>query len=107
MKPGKGSATEEKLAKWAKVGDPLPIEFRLARAVRIVPVSDTTITHALDQFDTVVTRIETCRGRELRDGQIVMSWEKNASDDATCVACDSRTFCPEYAKVTVPRLPKA
>lgn len=107
VKPDSGSAAEAQLAAWAKVGDPLPLEFRLERAVRIVPVSDATITRALNEFDTVVTRIETCRGRELRDGQIVSAWEKNSSDDATCVACDSRTFCPDYAKVSVPRLPSA
>ena len=107
VKPAKGSTAETQFAAWSKVGDPLPLEFRLERAVRIVPVSEATIAHALNEFDTVVTRIETCRGRELRDGQIVSAWEKNPSDDATCVACDSRTFCPSYAKVTVPRLPAA
>jgi hypothetical protein len=107
VKPPVGSDADKQLAVWAKVGDPLPFEFRLERAVRIVPVGDATIAHALDQFDTVVTRIETCRGQELQDGQIVSAWEKNSTDDATCVACDSRTFCPDYAKVTVPRLPAA
>jgi hypothetical protein len=107
VKPVVGSDGEQQLAKWSKVGDRLPLEFRLERAVRIVPVSDATIAHSLDEFDRVVTRIETCRGRELRDGQIVSAWEKNSSDDPTCVACDSRTFCPDYAKVTIPRLPAA
>lgn len=105
--PSLGSDAERELGSWAKTGDPLPLDFRLARAVRIVPVSDATIQQSLAEFDAVVTRIETCRGRELQGGKIIASWEKNATDEATCVACDSRTFCPEYAKVKMPRLPAA
>jgi PD-(D/E)XK nuclease superfamily len=107
VKPSPGSIAEDQLATWSAAGDPLALSFRLERAVRIVRVSDETIQDALDQFDRVVTRIETCRGRELRDGRIISAWEKNPTDEATCVACDSRTFCPEYVKVTTPRLPAA
>jgi hypothetical protein len=107
VKPAKGSEADKQLASWSKAGDPLPLEFRLARAVRVVPVTDKTIQQALDEFDSVVTRIETCRGLELRNGKIIASWETNTTDEGTCVACDSRTFCPAYAKVTSPRLPAA
>jgi hypothetical protein len=107
VRPPDGSGAEHELAKWARLGDPLPFEFRLARALRIVPLSDETIQESLDEFDAVVTRIETCRGAELRGGKIIASWEKNPQDEATCVACDSRTYCPDYPRVTSPRLPAA
>jgi hypothetical protein len=105
--PAEGSQAEGDLAAWANTGDAVDLEFRLARAVRVVSVSPETIADALDQFDAVVTRIETCRGTEAVNGNIVASWEKNATDEATCVACDSRTFCPEYAKAAIPRIPTA
>jgi hypothetical protein len=107
VKPDTGSDAERQLAKWSKVADPLPLEFRLRRAVRVVPVSNSTIHQALEEFDSVVARIETCRGQELRDGRIVQSWDRNSNDEATCVACDSRTFCPAYDKATSPRVPTA
>jgi hypothetical protein len=107
VRPASGSEAERQLAKWARLGDPLPFEFRLARALRVVPVSDATVQESLDQFDAVVTRIETCRGTELHGGKIIASWEKNPQDEATCVACDSRTYCPAYPRVTTPRLPAA
>ena len=74
----------------------------LERAVRIVPVSDATITRALNEFDTVVTRIETCRGRELRDGQIVSAWEKNSGSRrvhlAGCTANPSGAWVVQQAR---------
>jgi PD-(D/E)XK nuclease superfamily len=105
VQPEVGSTAERQLATWKQLGDPLPFEFRLARALRVVPVSDATVQESLEQFDSVVTRIETCRGSELHGGKIIASWEKNPADEGTCVACDSRTYCPDYPKVTEPRLP--
>lgn len=103
--PDPGSLAEEQLAAWKEVGDPLPLEFRLARAMRVVPVSDETIATALGEFDSVVERIETCRGNEVRDGSLIQAWEQNSEDESTCSACDSRTYCPAYDKVSAPRLP--
>lgn len=107
VRPESGSLAERQLARWRQPGDLLPFEFRLARALRVVPVSDATVQDSLEQFDSVVTRIETCRGSELHGGKIIASWEKNPQDEATCVACDSRTYCPAYPGVTEPRLPAA
>jgi hypothetical protein len=59
-----------------------------------------TVTHALEQFDRTVVRMEVCRGRELENGGVLNRWEKS-----TCTACDARTFCPSYWKEREPRLP--
>ncbi len=83
----------------------LPLDFRLRRALRVVSVSDETIRRSLEQFDEVVARIETCRGKEVLTSKVLAIWEKNPEDEGTCAACDSRTFCPSYRKESSPRLP--
>jgi hypothetical protein len=108
--PDPGTDIERVLTQW-NPRDPrqplpaLPLEFRLSRAVRVIPVTRASVTEALERFDDVVARIETCRGRELSHGRIISSWDKDASDDSTCTACDARTFCPENTRHNRPRLP--
>jgi hypothetical protein len=105
--PEPGSPTERLIRDWREGDDPpdLPLDFRLARAVRVVEVSPAAIQASLEQFDGVVARIEICRGQELKSGRVLSTWEKNASDESTCTACDSRTFCPSYKKESLPQLP--
>jgi hypothetical protein len=105
VEPEVGSAAEIALAKWRDRQDQLPFPFRLQRAVRVVPVSEATITESLSRFDEVVSRIEVCRAQELQTGSIMASWEANASDEATCTACDSRTYCTTFAGASTPRVP--
>ncbi|MFB3852590.1 MAG: PD-(D/E)XK nuclease family protein [Vicinamibacterales bacterium] len=113
--PPAGSTAETLLNKW-KVRDKnlpqLPFDYRLARALRIVPISATSIANALQAFDGVVKDIETCRGREVHGTPVLQAWTKNSAQEDTCVVCDSRTFCPDYQKKyakkhgeTEPRLP--
>jgi hypothetical protein len=112
--PAPGSVEEQLILEWAP-GKPvpvLPIEFKLERAVRVIPVDYQAIQTALESFDLVVKDIETCRGREWHGAPVLQAWTKNSSDEQTCVVCDSRTYCPEYqAKYakkhgdTEPRLP--
>ena len=83
----------------------MPFEFWLKRALRVLPVTDATIAHALQECDSVVARIEICQARELQQGQGLVTWEKNAEDESTCAACDARTFCPSYTAETKPKLP--
>lgn len=105
--PLPGSLAAQRLAAWRPRTDPpeLPFDYRLARSLRVVPVSEDSIKNALDQFDGIVRRIETCRGREMAAAPILDAWERNPSDESTCAACDSRTFCPSFTDETRPRLP--
>lgn len=114
--PDKGSEIENLLMGWTekhkkrpkgiKVPLPvLPFDFRLQRALRVVQVTPETIRKSLKEFDGVVARIETCRGKELSSTKILSTWEKNAADEDTCKACDTRTFCPDYKGEGLPQLP--
>ncbi|MCP4542412.1 MAG: PD-(D/E)XK nuclease family protein [Chloroflexi bacterium] len=106
--PEIGSETAELISAWRRGEDPppLPLDFRLRRALRIVEIDPSTVQTALHSFDEVVARIETCRGKELQVGRVLSTWEKNATDENTCTRCDSRTFCPSYTQERIPRLPR-
>jgi len=105
--PEPGSETERLLTKWREKDEPLllPFEFRFARTIRVTPIDEESIVKALSEFDAVVARIETCRGRELQDAKVLSTWEKNPTDESTCTACDARTFCPSCKLETTPILP--
>lgn len=83
----------------------IPFDFRLKRALRLVSVNDATIEKSLEAFDRVVVQIETCRGKEMLSGSVLKTWVKNASDENTCKACDSRTYCDAYKSEKYPSLP--
>lgn len=105
--PEPGSEAARVLARWEK-GMPLPqlpFEFRLRRALRVIPVTPNTVQDALVAFDETVARIEVCRGKELAQGRVIETWEKNSVDESTCTACDARTFCPSYRVESQPKLP--
>lgn len=99
--PEPGSLDEAAIRSWSSrsKGDPgLSFAFRLRRALRIVPVSDSSIQHALAAFDTVVQRIEECRNKEANGQSILTAWYRNPDEEATCTVCDSRTYCPDFQK---------
>ena len=100
MIPEAGSEAEKLLREWdgKDLMPELPFEFRLRRALRVVEVTLESKRASLERFDEVVARVETCRGRELVEEQVVDSWEKNPSYENTCTVCDFRTFCPAYRK---------
>jgi hypothetical protein len=105
--PARGSETERLINNFRKKDEVpvLPLEFRLERMMRLVHVTPRTIEQSLVEFDKVVARIETCRGKELTEGRLMNNWERNAADESTCTACDAKTFCPEYHVETTPTLP--
>ena len=108
--PEPGSGDEATLRDWKPKGkddEPplLSIDFRLRRAIRVVPISEKSKVDSLKAFDDTVGRIEKCVAEEARTGLVIASWEKNADHEPTCEACDSKTFCPEFKKETAPRLP--
>jgi len=96
--PEPGSEDERKISAWSP-SDPIPelsAEFRFNRAIRVIPVSAASIESSLEEFDKVVARIETCKGKEKLEGKILETWEKNSSEERTCTACDALKFCPEF-----------
>jgi hypothetical protein len=105
--PAPGSVDRALLDAWSPKHDvpAFSLEYRLARALWPEPVTDQSIDTSLAAFDVIVGRIEVCRGREIRSGRVLDSWEKNTSDASTCTACDSRTFCPKYTGETRPTIP--
>jgi hypothetical protein len=115
LPPPPGSLPDIALKEWKtrdKQLPQLPFDYRLARALRIVPITATSIAQALESFDNVVKNIETCRGQEVHGVPVLQAWTKNSNEESSCVVCDSRTFCPDYqAKYakkhgeTEPRLP--
>lgn len=70
----------------------LSLDYRLKRALRVLPVTDGAVASATRAFDEIVKEIETRVAREAACGSIVQVWEAK-SDDATCVACDFKTGC--------------
>jgi hypothetical protein len=90
-------------AKRGKVPD-LSFDFRLRRALRVVPITRESQETSARHFDNEVLQIEIARAKERAFSDIRSEWHANASDDATCVACDWRTICPEHPDAVV-RLP--
>ncbi|MGD9560924.1 MAG: PD-(D/E)XK nuclease family protein [Pyrinomonadaceae bacterium] len=93
--PPRGSRDEYLLNTWVR-GAAVPefsFEFRFRRAIHIIPVDDASRVVATNEFDNVVRQIEECVGHEEVAGRIIDNWGPTG-DDATCIACDFRHFCP-------------
>lgn len=78
----------------------LSFEYRLQRALRIIPITKESQESAARNFDKVVFDIEIARAKEQQSPHIREQWPKDASDEATCVACDWRSVCPDQTGVT-------
>lgn len=74
--------------------DQLSLAFRLRRAIRVIPVTEQSLTEATAAFDNVVRDIEENIELEFAQGAITGAWAANCTDANTCVACDFRHFCP-------------
>ena len=96
--PKRGSRDESLLNMW-RPGSAIPnfsSSFRLARAIRVIPITENSSEEAAKRFDEVVINIEECVDNEASVGRILNHW--NASgDEGTCVACDFRHICPSPA----------
>lgn len=75
----------------------LSLDFRLRRAIRVVPVSPESINAALAEFDGVARRAEEDIASESAGQNILQAWSPNCDDSDTCAACDFRRFCPKPA----------
>ena len=78
-------------------GRELSQEFRIARAMRVIPVTQASIDVALQAFDSVVVDVETRVLDEINVGDVSAAWVPSCTDGDTCVACDFRYFCPQPA----------
>ncbi len=78
----------------------LGLAFRLRRAIRVIPVSSSSINTALHEFDQVVRRAEEDIMAESTNANILQAWSPDCEDGATCAACDFRHFCPKPAGVS-------
>lgn len=98
VRPQPGSQDDYLLRTW-RPGAGVPAfstAFRMARVIRVVPITQPSINQALQRFDGVVVNIETCVAREAQHGAIIAHWPAQG-DDGTCDACDFRHFCPSPA----------
>lgn len=82
-------------------------EYRLRRAIRVIPATSDSITVATDKFDGIVKEIESRINDEANTGRINDNWLPTSHDDATCVACDFKSFCSKPAGQTEAKDPTA
>lgn len=94
--PVPGSVDEQLVRMWrpGSSADQLSLQFRLQRAIRVIPVSATTIAESLESFDNVVRSAEEDIVNESQSGDILNAWSPDCQDSETCDACDFRYFCP-------------
>jgi hypothetical protein len=76
----------------------VPFEFRLSRAIHVVPTTQRAIRIAGQRFDGFAKSIEDAKEHERSSGSMLNSWTEYADDDQTCVACDFRVICPSRAE---------
>jgi hypothetical protein len=94
--PVSGSADAYQLSTW-QPGGAIPqfsLPFRLARAIRVIPVNAASEANAVAHFDSVVSSIELCVVTEATAGTIMQHWQP-CGDAESCAACDFRHFCPD------------
>lgn len=99
--PDRGSPDEQIVRMWrpGMSTTQLSLDFRLRRAIRVIPATRQGIEHALDQFDKVVLQTEEDVAAESNGRDILHAWAPNCADETTCAACDFRHFCPAPAGV--------
>jgi len=94
--PVSGSQDAYQLSAW-RPGNAIPhfsLPFRLARAIRVIPVNASSAVAAATQFDQVVLNIEQCVAAEAASGTIMQHWD-SCGDAESCAACDFRHFCED------------
>jgi hypothetical protein len=79
--------------------------FKLKRALRVIPVTETSKTEATTRFDGLVAEIERNVALEAERGSIGQAWRATCEDRNTCSACDFLSFCPHPAQGADPEAP--
>lgn len=92
--PEVGSADYYQVKTWTSgAAAALSQEFRLKRALRVVPVNNESMIDATTMIDRVVQAIEDCVAEERRLTKIRQAWQANCDEADTCVACDFKVSC--------------
>lgn len=93
--PDPGSTDEQTIRLWARglATNTLSLEYRLRRALRVIPITPESREAAAKNFDRVVGEIETLVDAEARDGSIDRHWVGNCKSESDCAACDFRHSC--------------
>jgi hypothetical protein len=102
----------EALTKWKRVskGKSVPpptlsLEYRIKRSIRVVTVDDRSVQESLVKFDQTVWEIEGGVAQEIQGTPITQAWgtpflqRHGKPADATCTACDFKSYCPILAQV--------
>ncbi|MCA1408555.1 PD-(D/E)XK nuclease family protein [Ensifer sp. IC3342] len=71
-------------------------DFKMRRAIRIIPVTQASMQAATAAIDRVVRAIEDRVVDERTSNHIRQTWPADSQDEATCVACDFRVSCERY-----------
>ena len=97
VRPIANSRDEQIIRMWRPGMDTsqLSLQFRLRRSIRVIPISEGSISTALKEFDKVVRSAEEDFIVEANGGNILRAWSPNCNDAGTCAACDFRHFCPK------------
>lgn len=82
----------------------LSLNYRLARSIRVIPVTPTEKQSSLNAFDQTVSRIELSVVQENRGQPLTACWQANPIE-ATCAICDFRTYCPSSPRRGAPLAP--
>lgn len=98
VRPAEGSLEDYQIQAWTPGADAqLSEEFRLRRALRVIPVTPQSKAAATTAFDRLVAEIEFNVLREATVGHIGQAWAPTCHDPKTCSACDFLAFCPHPA----------
>lgn len=98
VEPPKGSQDDYQIQAWTPgTQATLSPEFRMRRAIRVIPVTEESVQTATAAFDDIVAQIERNVAQEALVGHIGQAWLPTCTERQTCVACDFLSFCPQPA----------
>lgn len=82
----------------------LSLNYRIKRSIRVITVDQKSVSDSLDHFDRTVWEIEGGVAQEMKGVPIPRAWGVTylkahpRPSDATCTACDFKSYCPILAK---------